>query len=608
MPASARSICRARRRCPASLYVLTGAELAQILPPVPDTQLSLPRKWTTQVQHTFLNPQQPLLAHDKVRHVGEAVAVILAESRYHRRGRSRTGHRRSRAVAGAWSIPRRRCSPARRAARQHGTNLIGEFRVAKGNVEAALAKAPHRIKRRFHHHRYAAMPMECRGVISAYDQRSNSITIWSSCQVVHWLRREASTVLNLPEARIRCVALDVGGGFGVKGHVYPEELLIPFLARRWSGRCAGSRTGTSISCRRAIRAIRSTMSRRALTTRAGCWRSATASSPIAAHGIRSARASPTTPRCICPGRTSSTTSRSTPGLPRPTRCRTRLIAAPAGRKRRFAMERTIDLIAAELGLDPADVRLRNMIPGAEMPYRLGIPYRDGETDRLRQRRLSEGAAKGARRDRRRRRRSASASARPAREGRYLGLGIGCYVEGTGVGPFEGATVRIDPTGKVYVSSGACPQGQGMETIFSQIVADAWKVKPDDVVMALADTSAISIGFGTIASRSTVTLSAAIHHASESLREKAFAIAANMLECAPGDLELRNGTVGVVGRARATRSRSRASPRPRGPAGITAGRPASGRARGDLLLGAADRHLVLCRRTRRSSRSISGPAG
>ena len=96
------------------------------------------------------------------------------------------------------------------------------------------------------------------------------------------------------------------------------------------------------------------------------------------------------------------------------------------------------------------------------------------------------------------------------------------LEGTGVGPFESATVRIDPTGKVYVASGACPQGQGMETIFSQVVADAWKVKPDDVVMALADTSAISIGFGTIASRSTVTLSAAIHYASEILREKAFA--------------------------------------------------------------------------------------
>src|SRR4029077_13607340 len=116
----------------------------------------------------------------------------------------------------------------------------------------------------------------------------------------------------------------------------------------------------------------------------------------------------------------------------------------------------------------------------------------------------------------------------------------------GVGPFEGATVRIEPTGKVYASSGACPQGQGMETIFSQIVADAWKGKPEDVVISLADTAAIPMGFGTMASRSTVTVSAAIHHASLRLQDKVFSIAANLLECAPADLELRAGGVGVVG--------------------------------------------------------------
>jgi len=107
-------------------------------------------------------------------------------------------------------------------------------------------------------------------------------------------------------------------------------------------------------------------------------------------------------------------------------------------------------------------------------------------------------------------------------------------------------VRIDPSGKVYVSSGACPQGQGMETIFAQVVADAWSVAPDDVVLSLADTAGIAIGFGTIASRTTVTLSAAIHGASERLRGKVFDIAANLLECAATDLELRKGGVGILG--------------------------------------------------------------
>ena len=112
------------------------------------------------------------------------------------------------------------------------TNLIGAFTVGKGDADAVLKRAPRRLQRRFYHHRYAAMPMECRGVVGLHDARTDTVTIWSATQVVHWVRREAAAVLRLPEARIRCVALDVGGGFGVKGHVYPEDLLIPYLARR----------------------------------------------------------------------------------------------------------------------------------------------------------------------------------------------------------------------------------------------------------------------------------------------------------------------------------------------------------------------------------------
>src|SRR5262245_37181981 len=193
------------------------------------------------------------------------------------------------------------------------------------------------------------------------------------------------------------------------------------------------------------------------------------------------------------------------------------------------------------GLSPAGMAasVAALVRADEMPYRVGIPYRDGEPivydggDYQGALRKALAAVGGVAAFRERQR-----AARD--DGRYLGLGIGCYVEGTGVGPFESATVRIDPSGKIFVSSGACPQGQGMETIFAQVVADTWSVAPDDVVMSLADTGAIAIGFGRIASRTTVTLSAAIHGASERLRTKVFAIAANMLECADSDLELRNG--------------------------------------------------------------------
>src|SRR5260221_183145 len=150
---------------PGVVFAIGGAELFKLLPPVPDTQLSLPRKWTTQVQHTFLNPQQSLLAHDKVRHVGEAVAVILAESRYLAEDAA--------ALVTVDLEPLPAVVDPEAALKagsavlhdRYRSNLIGEFRVGKGDVETALARAPHRLKRRFHHHRYAAIPMECRGCV-----------------------------------------------------------------------------------------------------------------------------------------------------------------------------------------------------------------------------------------------------------------------------------------------------------------------------------------------------------------------------------------------------------------------------------------------------------
>ena len=530
---------------PGVVYALGGAELVRLLPPVPDTQLSLPRKWTTLVQHNFINPQQPLLAHDKVRHVGEAFAVIVAESRHAAEDAAQ--------LVTVDLDPLPAVVDPEAALRPGGpiihekfqSNLIGGFTIGKGEIDAALARASHRLKRRFHHHRYAAAPMECRGVVGVHDPRTDSVTIWSSTQVVHWVRREAATVLRLPEARIRCAALDVGGGFGLKGHVYPEDLLIPFLARKL-GRpvqwIEDRREHLMCSChsRDQIHDVevgfddegRILALRDDFIVDCGAW------NPIGAGVVYNTAVHLPGPYKIDAIAISARIAATNKVPNAPYRGAGRPEAA-------FAMERVMDLVAGSLGLEPADVRLKNMIGADEMPYSVGIPYRDGEPIVY-----DSGDYQGALRKAldaigsvaafRVRQRAAHQA------GRYLGLGIGCYVEGTGVGPFESAMVRIDPSGKVYVSSGACPQGQGMETIFAQIVADTWSVDPEDVIMALADTSAIAIGFGTIASRSTVTLSAAIHGASERLREKVFAIGANLLECAAEDLELRRGGVGILG--------------------------------------------------------------
>ncbi len=530
---------------PDVVHVLSGPELAQLLPPVPDTQLALPSKWTTLVQHKFINPQQPLLAYDKVRHVGEAVAVIVARSRYAAEDAAQLVTLDLDPLPAVLD-PESALSPG--AAIVHDrfdTNLVGSFTIGKGDVEAALARAPRRLKRRFHHHRYAAMPIECRGVVGQYDTRTDSATIWSATQVVHWVRREAAAVLRLPEARVRCLALDVGGGFGVKGHVYPEDLLIPFLARRL-GRpvqwIEDRREHLICSChsRDQVHEVevgfdeagRILALRDRFVVDCGAW------NPIGAGVVYN-----TAVHLIGPYKIDSiaieasiAATNKTPNAP----------YRGAGRpEAAFAMERVVDLVAAELGLEAAEVRLRNMIRENEMPYAIGLPYRDGQPI------VYDGgnypaalekalAAVGGLAAFRIRQRAARAA------GRYLGLGLGCYVEGTGVGPFESALVRIEPSGKIYVTSGACPQGQGMETIFAQVVADTWQVDPDDVVISLADTADIAIGFGTIASRTTVTLSAAIHGASERLRAKVLSIAANLLECGPADLELRNGHVGIVG--------------------------------------------------------------
>ena len=530
---------------PGVALVMSGADLARLLPPVPDTQVSLPRKWMNQIRHNFINPQQPLLAHDKVRHVGEAVAVVLAESRNAAEDAALLVSLDLEPLPAVVDPEAALALGAPIIHDRFASNLIGAFTIGKGNADTALAGAPHRLKRRFHHHRYGALPMECRGVVAEHDRRTDSVTIWSSTQVVHWVRREAASVLRLPEARVRCVALDVGGGFGVKGHVYPEDLLIPFLARRCSQPVQwieDRREHLICSCHSRDQThdveIGFDSDGRILALRddfivdCGAW------NPIGVGVVYNTAVHLTGPYKIDNLAISARVAATNKVPNAPYRGAGRPEAA-------LAMERAVDLVAGALGLEPAEVRLRNMIGPDEMPYHMGIPYRDGEPIVY-----DSGDYKAALRDAldgiggiaafRERQRAAREA------GRYIGLGIGCYVEGTGVGPFESATVRIDPSGKVYVSSGACPQGQGMETIFAQVVADAWSVDPADVVTTFADTSAIAIGFGTIASRSTVTLSAAIAGASERLRTKVFAIGANLLECAASDLELRRGGVGILG--------------------------------------------------------------
>ncbi len=581
---------------PGVVLALNGADLLRLLPPVPEGQISMPSKWTTAIQHKFLNPQEPLLAHDKARHVGEAIAVIVAETRDRAEDAAELVSCDLEALP-AVVDPEAALRPDSPIIHErYGTNLIGAFSVGRGEVDIAFATAPHRLRRRFYHHRYAAVPMECRGVVAAYDPRTNSATIWSSTQVVHWVRREAAGLLGLPEARVRCIALDVGGGFGGKGHVYPEDLLITFLARKIGRpvRWIEERREHMISATHSRDQLHDVEvafddDGRILAMRddyivdCGAW------NPIGSGVAYNTAVHLTGPYKIenlaASGRIVVTNK--VPNAP----------YRGAGRpEAAFAMERTIDLVARTLGLEPAEVRRRNMIRAEEMPYRVGIPYRDGEPivydsgdyPGALQKALDAVGGVAAFRQRQQQAR---------RDGRYLGLGIGFYIEGTGVGPFESAFVRIDPSGKIYVSCGAAPQGQGMETIFSQVMADLWKVAPEDIVPTFADTAAIAIGFGTMASRSTVTASAAMHVASGRLARQGL----RDFRASPG---MRAGRSRIARGRRRRRRRAGGANQPR--SGGAGGSPrlgdhpsagGRGRPRGNLLLAAGNRHLELCRACR-----------
>jgi carbon-monoxide dehydrogenase large subunit len=527
------------------LLVVTGKELLERLPPVQDQQLPLPKKWRAQIPHKISDPRQPLLAHDRVRHVGEALVAVVATSRYIAED-ALDLIEVDYELLDAVTDPADALKPETVVIHEQiGTNLLAEFRTGKGDAAAALAQSPHRLKRRFYHHRYAGIPMECRGVLAQYEDITHSYTVWSSTQVPHWVRREIAQTLALSESQVRCIAPDVGGGFGTKGHVYPEDILVTALAKlaarpvRWiedraehfqaacHSRDQWHDVEVGFNDQGQILAFVD-----AFMMDCGAWNPVGIGIPYntACHLPGPYKI----PHIDVQGRVIATNK--VPNAP----------YRGAGRPEAAQVtERMMDLIARQLNLEPAEVRRRNMVQAHEMPYAVGMPYRDGEPivyDSGDYPAALEKAldAMGGIAAFRKKQKDALA------QGKYIGLGLCAYTEGTGVGPFEGATVRIDSMGKLQVIAGACAQGQGMETVYAQIAADLWQINMDDVSVKLGDTGAIAMGFGTIASRSTVNVSAAMFHATEALKKKVLSIAGNMLEATPEDLYLVKGGVAIKG--------------------------------------------------------------
>lgn len=506
-----------------------------------------PPKLPNPVPHRALHAAMPYpLARDKVRYVGEPVAIVAAESPYEAEDAVETilvDYEELPAVVDGEAALR---PGAPRLHEDVDGNLAASIAQTVGDPDAVFAGAEVVLRFPFRFGRVSGQPLETRGVLARHERRSlgESFTIWTSTQMPHNARSVLAGLLGLSQEAVRVIAPDIGGGFGVKIYFYPEEYLVAILARRLGRpvRWIEDRREdllTTYQAREQTHALE-LAARRDGTILAIRNRYTVDIGAYSPWGL------------VVPFNATTTL----PGPYRLTNYHAEMRVAytnkapmapyrAAGRPPAvFAMERGLDLLARRLGMDPAEVRFRNFVSPDEFPYRLGLLDRDGTEvtydsgnyPACLRKALDLLEVEPFRRE--------QEAARQT--GRYLGLGIGCYVESTGRGPFEGATVRVEPSGKVLVLTGVAPQGQSHETTLAQLCATRLGVDLEDVTVVAGDTAAIALGVGTFASRTAVVAGNAVSMAAQSVRRKALDVAAQLLETSPDDLELDRGTIRVRG--------------------------------------------------------------
>jgi carbon-monoxide dehydrogenase large subunit len=526
--------------------VITAADLGPANGPLAHPTWFLPPESVLRAASVRARPEQlQALAIDHARYVGEPIAAVLAADRY--------------AGEDAAALVEVDAEPLDPVVDPAGALLPGSplvnpawpdneaawFRVTKGEVEVAFGRANHVVEGTFTSGRATGAPIECRGILAAPDPSTGGLRIWSATQCPHWLRDCVARFLGLAPELVHVRAPDVGGGFGVKSMVYPEELLVSVLAHRMQ---------------RPIRWIDTRREHLLTTIQARDQRHEIAVALDAEGRILGLR-----DRILIDGGASNVEALVTPyntvaHLAGPYRiealdieCRVALTnKAPlsayrgAGRPEAvFALERLLDVAARRTGIDPLELRRRNILSASDMPYDVGILYRDGHPMVLdsgdpalcleRGRSLSEPDP------------PTDTAAPPA--SRRRGRGVAAYVEGTGIGPREQATVSIDHRGEVTVGVGPPSQGQGHETTFAQICADVLGVALEQVRVVQGDTSVIARASGTLASRTLVVVGNAVAAATERVRDEVLRLAENRLEIAAADLEIVAGRVQARGVSR-----------------------------------------------------------
>jgi aerobic carbon-monoxide dehydrogenase large subunit len=532
----------AARSAPGVHRVITGDEIASRAAPI-------------RCDSTYPSWQGtgfPPLARDRVLFTGEAVAAVLADDRYLAEDAA--------ALVEVDYEPREVVASVEDAIRDGAPrlhdgwedNFFVKRHFTGGDPDAAFATADGVLELDLTTHRQTGIPMENRGCIAQYDRADETLTLWTSTQIPHLVRTGLADSLGMPEHRVRVVSPDVGGGFGVKGNLFPEEIVVAVLAMetgrpvKWiedrrehllasiharehhhTARVAYDREGHLLALRVLMYVDCGAYSVYPWTATMDTGMAlGILPGPYRLRNYECEGYSVTTNKCpLGPYR----------GVSRPAAC--------------FTIERVMDAIAHAVGIDPIEVRRRNLVRPDEFPYTsvTGLVYDSGSYLESIDRLVEVSDLDGLRR----------IQAEALRNGRHLGIGIGCYTEQTAhttnefikrgvpiIFGYEATTIRMDPSGTVTVHASTHNHGQGHETTLAQLVADELAIPLDDVVVKFGDTSTTPYGMGTFASRSAVLAGGAAIRASAEIREMLLRFGAHLLEAQIAEVELADGTVRI----------------------------------------------------------------
>jgi aerobic carbon-monoxide dehydrogenase large subunit len=497
--------------------IYTLADLRQTL-----TADRLPLQFPSNVLPPNISPF--ILASKEVAFVGEAIALVVAESRYLAEDAIALIDIDIQNLPAASDCKDALAEGAPRVHLDRPGNLLVDFTQSYGDADSAVTAAPHRVKISLKQHRGGAHPIECRGLVAHYEPELDMLTAWSSTQLPHEARFFIMKMLGLDENRIRVITPDVGGGFGAKFILYPEEVAI---------------SAASLLLGRPVKWVEDRREHlmASIQERDQYWElEAGFNEEGKLAGVRGTMINDAGAYTFQGINLAYNASTKVPTAP------VRGAGYPEGC---FAMERILDAIARDLDLDRAEVRRRNLVPAAAMPYETPmqvrstskIIYESGDfpacLDLVLERADYEGFAA---------RRTAA-----LKQGRLLGFGMSTGLKGSGRGPFESAIVRVGRSGRVSVYTGAAAMGQGLKTILAQITADQLGLRPEDIAVICGDTSTVQLGLGGFASRQTVTAGNSTHLAAQAVRAKAIAAAAVLLDVPADNLDIQDGVVGEPGK-------------------------------------------------------------